>query len=108
MTAASSASVRSKERGSRVFLRLFADFCRHSPRLKIWLLEDFAKDAATQSRFRTLVERGELDGEPHADGFAALAGELAGWTEEKQRLRKKSRRRRKNCSAVSRGVKLKI
>src|SRR5882762_2474022 len=74
------------ERRSRAFLRLLADVCRHFPDLREWLVEDFARDADTRENFIALVERGDLPGDDLADGFAGLAGELGGWSEEKRRL----------------------
>jgi hypothetical protein len=79
---------RAAERRSRAFLRLLADICRHFPELREWLVEDFARDAATRANFLSLVERGDLDGDEMADGFAAIAGELGAWTEEKQRMQR--------------------
>lgn len=80
-------SVREAERRSRAFLRLLSDICRRFPDLQTWLVEDFARDPATRANFVALVEHGDLNNEPMADGFAELAGELDGWQEEKRRLR---------------------
>ena len=85
-TVAPDSSTRSSERRSRAFLRLLADICRQFPDLHTWLIEDFARDPATRANFAALVERGDLNGEPMADGFAELAGELDGWREEKRRM----------------------
>lgn len=77
---------RAAERRSRAFLRLLADICRQFPDLRAWLLEDFARDAKTRANFLALVERGDLNGEAMSNGFAEMAGELAGWLEEKRRM----------------------
>jgi hypothetical protein len=61
--------------------------CRQFPDLRVWLTEDFAWDEAIRANFLAVVERGELDGDPTSDGFAALAGEFDGWASEKQRLK---------------------
>ncbi len=89
MTAVPSASVPNEEHGSRIFLRLLADFCRKSPKLKTWLLDDFVHDAAIRARFRKLITDDKLSGETASNGFAALADELEGWAEEKRRIRSK-------------------
>jgi hypothetical protein len=77
------------ERRSRAFLRLLADVCREFPDLREWLTEDFARDEATRANFLAMVERGDLNGHDLADGFAELAGELDGWSEEKRRLQER-------------------
>ncbi|MDD3179558.1 MAG: hypothetical protein PHQ04_04320 [Opitutaceae bacterium] len=88
MTAiASTSSVRASERRSRAFLRLLANMCRQFPDLRTWLLEDFGRDATTRANFLSLVERGDLNGDAVANGFAELAGELDGWFEEKRRMK---------------------
>lgn len=86
VTAKLKACVGDEEPESRAFLRLLADCCRRSPRLRMWLLDDFINDATTRTHFRKLVEKDTLSGERDTDGFAALADELDGWTEEKRRL----------------------
>ena len=85
--AALASSVRVSERRSRAFLRLLAGMCRQFPDLRIWLTEDFARDADTRANFLALVERGDLNGEAMSSGFAELAGELGGWLEEKRRMK---------------------
>lgn len=88
MTAAASASsARPSERRSRAFLRLLASMCRQFPDLRMWLMEDFARDANTRANFLALVERGDLNGEAMSNGFAELADELNPWLEEKRWMR---------------------
>ncbi len=88
MTAAALvSSVRVSERRSRAFLRLLAGICRQFPDLRVWLLEDFGRDAGTRESFHALVERGDLNGEAMSNGFAELAGELDGWFQEKTRMK---------------------
>jgi len=79
-------SVRASERRSRAFLRLLASMCRQFPDLRMWLIEDFVRDADTRANFLSLVERGDFNGEAMSSGFAELAGELGGWLEEKRRM----------------------
>ncbi len=78
---------RTTERRSRAFVRLLADMCRQFPDLRVWLTEDFVRDPRVRANFLAVIERGDLDGDATADGFAALAGELEGWAQEKRRLK---------------------
>ena len=80
---------RSHERRTRSFVHLLADICRRFPDLEEWLLEDFSRNGKTRTNFRELVDKGELPGEEAADGLAAIAGEVRGWSEERQRQRAK-------------------
>ncbi|MEX2045337.1 MAG: hypothetical protein WD941_08290 [Opitutus sp.] len=80
-------SGRGSERRSRAFVRMLADMCRQFPDLRTWLMEDFVRDPNTRANFLAVVERGDLDGDANSDGFAALAGELDGWAQEKRRLK---------------------
>jgi len=82
----SSSRGRTTERRSRAFLRLLASMCRQFPDLKEWLVEDFARDAQTRTNFIGLVEKGGLNADETADGFAEIADELGAWTEERRQM----------------------
>ena len=86
---ASTPRERSHERRTRSFVHLLADICRRFPDLEEWLLEDLSRNGKTRANFRELVDKGELPGEDAADGLAAIAGEVRGWSEERQRQRAK-------------------
>lgn len=64
---------------------LFVQLCRHSPALRHWLWEDFARDAATREQFASRLRRGA---EPVAR-FAELTGEFDAWREERRQLQAK-------------------
>jgi hypothetical protein len=67
-------------------LRLLADLCRQFPALRVWLWEDFARNATVRDRFARMVKQPAAPAES-ANGFASLNGEDRPWQTERQRLR---------------------
>lgn len=64
---------------------LFLDLCRTTPALRVWLFEEFARDACVRVAF---ARRLKVSPDP-VTRFADLGAENAAWDEETRRLRER-------------------